>query len=150
MANKPKIPQKFKDFVVDCIRRHKWNMGVSHYEGVIEYMPEDKTSSDLLPGQTTNADILVDLRYYKYTIRIFPNLMRKWQKYGNEAEEDIAHEMAHILTEPLKFCAEAAYKTDSEVRDTNEQLVELISRISVKLSNEYLKKPLQKNKKRRR
>lgn len=46
----------------------------------------------------------------------------------------IAHEMSHILTQPMINIATATYKTDSETDDAWESLTERISRLALQIA----------------
>lgn len=43
---KEKIPQKLKELVIDAIKRHSWNIGVSQYTGEVLYWSVDRTTTN--------------------------------------------------------------------------------------------------------
>src|SRR5258707_814799 len=96
---KKPIPKKLKKLVIDSVKRHAWNIGVSHYTGDILYMEKDKENCE---GDITLAQCNVDRRYLRATIKIYPALVRRWKTDGDQYVEDtIAHEVAHIATQHM-------------------------------------------------
>lgn len=129
---KKPIPQKLKDLVIDAMRRHAWNMGVSEYKGDILYMEEEKEDDD--NGGVTLAEMNVDRRYLKCTLKIYPVFLKDWKEKGDKfVEQIIAHEVAHIATAHLKDCAYYRHVEQSEIKDAWEALTERIGRLSVKI-----------------
>lgn len=138
MKDKYSVPKKLKNLVKDLIRRHAWNMGVSHYMGDIIYMQKDKSRDD---DGTTLAECRVDRRYLTASFRIYPAAVKEWKERGDVAmEEVIAHEVAHILTDHLHYLAICCYKDEGETKDAWESLTSSIARISEKLDKELKKK----------
>lgn len=132
MKKQPSVPVKLKKLVIDSLRQHCWNMGVSHYVGDILYMEND---ADLSGNSELYADITVDTRYKKCVLRVYPAMIREWKERGDKFVEGvIAHEVAHILVQPLLNLATSVYKSEKEVEDAQETLTEMISRISLKVN----------------
>ena len=126
------VHAKLKKLVIDSLRQHCWNMGVSHYVGDILYMEND---DDLGGNSELYADITVDTRYKKCVLRVYPAMIREWREQGDKFVEGVvAHEVAHILVQPLLNLATSVYKSEKEVEDAQETLTEMISRISLKVN----------------
>lgn len=131
MKKKPGVDPKLKRLVIDSLRRHAWNMGVSHYKGDIVYMEEDRIEEGEGP---THASMTIDRRYLRAVLKIYPAAIKRWKTEGDRSIEDlIAHETAHILTEHLYHLATAVYKDSGEMEDAREALTESIGRLSVML-----------------
>lgn len=130
---KVKVPDKLKALVLDSVKRHAWNIGVSHYVGDILWMEEDKKHDDTY----THAEMDVDRRYLRATLKLFPIFIELWKTDGNQyVENTIAHEVAHCATAHLYHVATARYCDDGEMQDAWETLTETLSRVSVKLDAE--------------
>lgn len=127
---KLKIPKKLKALVIDSVRRHAWNIGVSHYLGDILYMEKDlKKGNDYVL-----ADCTPDRRYLRATFRIYPHFLEHYKSEGAKfVEQTIAHEVAHIATAHFHDCAIAIYIEEEEMKDAWETLTETVGRLSVKL-----------------
>jgi hypothetical protein len=136
----PKNPvnPKLKKLVLDALKHHAWNLGVSEYQGNIFYMEEDEKRED---GCLLHANITVDTRYLKATIRIFPCAIKEWETREKESKGEgdkfingiIAHEVSHIITQPMFDLAVATYKNEGELKDAWESLTERISRLTIAL-----------------
>lgn len=133
MASKRKpIPPKLKNLVRDAMRRHAWNIGVSHYNGDIIYADDDKKSDD---GGFVNGEMHVDRRYLHATLYIFPEAIRNWQQDGDDfIEHLVAHEAAHIATQHMMDLVISCYKDQGETKDAWESLTEMIGRMSIKIA----------------
>jgi hypothetical protein len=128
------IPKKLKKLVINSVRRHAWNIGVSHYTGDILWMEEDKRNET---GDSIIAECIVDRRYLKATIRLYPRIIRDWKIDGDQyVENAIAHEVAHIATQHAYDIATATYKDEGETKDAWETLTEVVARLSIKLDKE--------------
>lgn len=142
MKPKKTINPKLKKLVLDALRRHAWNMGCSFYEGDILYMNEPDHR-----GQDTMASMGVDPCYLKAILRIFPSAVQEWEKREKEKKGEgdkymelvVAHEVAHIVTEPLYLKAVSVYKNEGETEDAREALTETIGRLSVALEKQLRK-----------
>lgn len=135
MKKQGRVDLKFKRAVKDSLRRHAWNMGVSDYVVDILYMEDDK--KPVRDGMHTLAEIIVDRRYLKATLSIYPLTEKRWRELGNHQLEDvIAHEVAHIATQEMFDVATATYREEGEMHDAWERLTERFSRISMKLDAE--------------
>lgn len=133
MKHKP-IPRKLKKLVLDALRRHAWNIGVSHYTGDILYMSENEKGGDR-PDMDVQASMHVDRRYLKTTLKIFPAAIKRWEKEGDAAvEEMVAHEVAHIATQHMMDLAVSCYKDEGETKDAWETLTTVIGKMSEKIS----------------
>ena len=138
---KLKVPEKLKKLVIDCVRRHAWNIGVSHYVGDILWMEEDKKSDDR-GDSSIHGEMTTDRRYLKGTIKIYPAAIKAWEMDGNPTiEELISHEVAHLATQHLYDIATARYCDDGEMKDAWETLTTIVGRLSLKLDRELKKKP---------
>lgn len=127
------VPKKMKALVIAAIKRHAWNIGVSHYTGDILYMEEDCKKGEYF----TLASADVDRRYLRATFKIYPELIKRWEREGDQYVEDaIAHEVAHIATQHLYDVAVATYRDEGEMKDAWETLTEVVSRLSIKLDKQ--------------
>lgn len=126
-----KIPEKLKDLVKDAIKRHAWNIGVSHYTGDIHWMQEDVEGDGIIA-----AEITVNRRYLKFTLKIYPDTVKKWHEQGDQyVEEVIAHEIAHLATHHFYDVATARYCDDGEMKDAWETCTQVIGQLSYRLNN---------------
>lgn len=92
------VPRALKNLVIDSIKRHAWNIGVSQYRGEILWMEKDNNETDR--GGTIHAEVTVDRRYLTATFKIYPIVIENWKKEGPQAvERIIAHEVAHLATQ---------------------------------------------------
>jgi hypothetical protein len=92
---KKKVPEKLKALVIDSVRRHAWNIGVSHYTGDILYMDEDKGGER---DGYVYADMTTDRRYLKATLKIYPKCIKEWEERGDDfIESIIAHEGLQVV-----------------------------------------------------
>lgn len=132
--NKPVSP-RLKKLVKDSIRRHAWNIGVSHFKGDILYMDEDKEKeSDHEAKRCIFAEVIVDRRYLTCTFRFYPYFIKCWEEEGDEfVEQTVAHEVAHIATEHMKDLVYSSFKDEGEVKDAWESLTERIGNMSVNI-----------------
>lgn len=127
---KLKVPKKLKALVIDAIKRHSWNIGVSNYTGDILYMEEDVTQD----SGTVNAECVVDRRYLHATFKLYPVFIKNWQHDGDPyVENTIAHEVAHIATAHLYQVAVATYRDEGEMKDAWETLTQVVGQLSKKL-----------------
>lgn len=129
---KLKVPRKLKALVIDSVRRHAWNIGVSHYTADILWADEDKKKEeDFLFAETEP-----DRRYLHATFTIYPFAIRRWKERGDSFIENLmAHEVAHLATAHLYHCATCRYVEEGEMDDAWESLTETIGRLSHKLDN---------------
>ena len=131
------IPPKLKALVLDSVKRHAWNIGVSHYIGDILWMEEDKTGEGDRDTYKVHASIDIDRRYLRATLKLHPIFIENWKSDGNEyVENTIAHEIAHIATQHCYDIATATYRNEGEMKDAWEMLTEMIGRLSSKLDAE--------------
>lgn len=135
-----KYPEDFKKFVRKCVQSYTWYLKVQHY--TVELFFEKQAHKDD-EGETkkTAASIDVDTRYLKADIKVYPRLLEEWKfKNKREIEQVIAHELSHILTQPLFDLTQTNFKTFSETRDVWESLTERIGRLTHKLAELDMKK----------
>lgn len=127
------IPKKLKKLVIDSIKRHAWNIGVSHFKVDIFYMEKDAQAQN---GDHILATATVDRRYLSVTFRIYPHAVKHWKSDGDkEMERIIAHEVAHCATQHLYDVATARYCDDGEMKDAHETLTEVIGKLSLNLDD---------------
>lgn len=136
MDQKP--PKRLKKLVLEAVKRHAWNIGVSHFKGDILWMKEDKKTEE---GELVSAEMQVNRRYLTSTLRIFPVAIKDWEERGDEyMEEVIAHEVAHLATEHLRQMALSTFKDSGELDDAWETLTEVVGRLSTKVDRLIRKK----------
>lgn len=127
-----KIDSRLKEFAIDKFRQYAWHIGVSHYHADILWVDEDKR----LQGDDILAEIIVDRRYLKAIISIYPVLVRKWKRgEKEEVAHALAHEISHIATQHLFDCATSTYVEEEEMKDAWETLTEMIGRMAVKIDD---------------
>jgi hypothetical protein len=138
---KKHVHPKLKKLIKDSLKRHAWNLGCTEYMGDILYMSEPHENT------ATLATMTVSRRYLKATLRVFPLLIKEWEERNKSGEDGdahventIAHEVAHIITQPLFDIAIATYRNEGEMSDAWESLTERIGRLSVALDKELRKK----------
>lgn len=121
------IPPKLKELVLDAVKRHAWNIGVSHYSGEIVWMKEDKK----VDGGNVHGECDVNRRYLVATLKLFPIFIERWKTDGAPyVEKTIAHEVAHIATQHFMDVASARYCDDGEMKDAWETVTEVIAKLS--------------------
>lgn len=124
------VPKALKKLVLDAIKRHAWNIGVSHFVGDVLWMAEDKK----IDGHYVVAEDSVDRRYLRCTFKLYPEFIKHWRNDGDPyVESTIAHEVAHIATQHLFDVAIARYCDDGEMKDAWETLTEVIGKLSTRL-----------------
>ena len=123
------FPKKFRDLVFAALKNYSSVLGLNQWEGTVVF-----AFKDCVDEPDTRADMNVDIRYRRATMRIYPKLYRDWILNGdNEITDVVAHEVCHILTQPLANLASNAWKTKQEFHDEWEVLTELISRLAIRL-----------------
>lgn len=128
------IPRKLRKLVLDSIRRHAWNIGVSQYTGDVRYMQADKQT-----GLDTwiQADITVDRRYLTFTLQLYPRAIKLWREVGDShIERVISHEIGHLATQHFFDVATATYRDEGEMKDAWETCTEVIGRLALKLDEQ--------------
>src|SRR3990167_6658599 len=122
------VNPKFKKFVKECIWKYAKCLDTPWHMGDIRYMTLDEQIHDK-PDFTIHASVTIDHRYLTADYTIYPALYTKWLKSPELAAEDLAHEVAHIVTHNLHWIATCNYKTESEVNDIWEQTTEIVGRL---------------------
>lgn len=132
------IPKALKDLVRDSIRRHAWNIGVSHFQGDIRYASSPKEKHECYA--VTHADTNTDRRYLRATFTFYPAFVDVWRKDGNAyVEKVVAHEVAHLATQHFFDVATATYRDEGEMKDAWETCTEIIGRLSLKVDDQLHK-----------
>lgn len=123
--------KKLKKYVISLCQKHAWNIQHTHYELVIEYPDKDKEKND---GLHVLGEMVVDRRYLKGTLRLYPKALRHWNgKDDGSIEEVVSHEIAHLATQHFMDVATATYRDEGEMHDAWESCTELIARLSRKI-----------------
>lgn len=133
------VPKKLKELVLAAIKQHSWNMGVSHFKITVDWMEnEHENYCKECSQRGVVAETGTNLPYLTATISIYPLFERKWEEEGDQYADDIiAHEVAHILTDPLYFEGKNRFANDDTLHDFRESLTEQVGRMSSKI-NQYL------------
>ena len=123
------FPKQFRDLVHAALKNYSSVLGLNQWEGTVIF-----AFKDCADEPDTRADMNVDIRYRRATMRIYPKLYHDWELNGDDEIADVvAHEVCHILTQPLANLASNAWKTKQEFHDEWEALTELISRLALRL-----------------
>lgn len=129
------IPRALQRLVRDRLRRHAWNIGVSHFTGDVLYMDQDKESAR--GDNVIEAEMVVDRRYLHATLKVYPAAVQKWREQGEPyIEHLVAHEVAHVATAHLYEVGTATYRDEGEMKDAWETLTEVVARLSMKLEKD--------------
>jgi hypothetical protein len=127
-----KVNSRLKKLIREYSKKHSWRMGVSNYLIDVFYMENDQPKED--GYNPPFAEMTVDRRYLKATMKIYPICEKEWKERGDKfLEEVVAHELAHILTSHLYTLATCTYKDEGEMKDAWESLTESISRLSLEI-----------------
>lgn len=130
-----KIDPKLKKFVQETAKQAAWNIGYSHYHMDVEYMSDEKVADDM-QGMAVAAECVVNRRYLRCTIRIYPLIMQHWED-GNKASvrECITHEIAHLATEHMKDLIFSAFKDEGETKDAWESLTTIVGNMAMRIDD---------------
>lgn len=142
---KNKYPEVFKKIIKDAIQDFRQVADIPDYCIDIFWMDDDLEEKEGRATFITNASILVERRYLKARIKIYPNLIKIHKEHGEDRiREIVAHEIAHLVTQHLYDCAIATYREEGEVSDAWESLTEVVGRLIKQIHD--LKKVAYENK----
>lgn len=152
MAKVPTEKQKRK--LANLMEQLDWFFGVSNQERYIVYCKKEKENND-----GTAADIIVNEKYQRITIHIYPLF---WDSTEDEQREYITHEYTHYLINPVQKIAEDLQKgrlhTEEDITDAVEKSTSGVAimidallsghrRYMIKAYKKYLSKTKKKKKK---
>lgn len=132
--NKEAFSIKFKKFINDSIKSilAAADLPSYSYSTVFEshiHVNEDKRAHGI------QAEIEVLPEYQSFTITIYKNLEESFKKgFNNTVFNVLCHEIGHVHTEKLYDLAAETYKTEEEVRKSNEELSTKIGNYLYKLA----------------
>ena len=117
-------PPEFKKLFREMIPKYREDLGVGAYSVDVRY------DSHKSPNNArASMSIHVDTDYLRATLTVYPLALDDWKMIGSEEfREDIAHEMAHLATQPLRDLVNRTYKTQEEVRIAWESLTTILGR----------------------
>jgi len=121
---KSPYPERFKKLFREMIPKYRENLGVGAYAIDTHYMDGND------PCKPRCAmEIRVDTDYLRASITVYPNALDDWKRKGDEEfREEIAHEMAHLATQPMRNLIERPFKSEEETRIAWESLTEILGR----------------------
>lgn len=123
-----KADPKLKKFVSDCTDRYTKILGVSNYRIDFRYHKEERKGDE---PNVAAADIMVNRRYLRATINVYPYVAELWKsKHTLEVEEIICHEVCHLVTEHFKDVALASYRDEGEFKDAWETCTEMVAHLA--------------------
>ena len=99
----------------------------------IYYIKIEKTTK---AGETTYLSIKSNHPYVDALILWTKASFDEWKKQDDPLmrEQEIVHELCHIITDPLYFLTHDRYVTKTEVNDQREMLTDKIANIVIKLN----------------
>lgn len=128
---KSDVPDKLRKIVAEDARKYLSVLGMRHYQIKVMYMFEDEQPKEDHHGQVA-ASAEVDMRYLRLSVRVFPHMVKMWEK-GNMSDEEvheiIAHEIAHTATQHMHNLAIATFKDQGETLDAWEALTTIVGRL---------------------
>ena len=108
----------------EAIPKYREDLGVGAYQIDVRYMDDQDSCRPL-----TAMMIHVDQDYLRATVTVFPNALADWKRDGDEKLlERVAHEIAHLATQPMRDLIERPTKSDEEVRIAWEALTTIVGR----------------------
>ena len=125
-----KYPPKFKKEVKELVEYFQ-GLAKLDFKGHILYMSEDIEGR--LEDSKVSAESIINDDYYSADIRIYPLSLKKWKEEPDSLRNTIAHEISHILTEPLYCLIFQTYRSKCEVERIREQTTEKIARLMQKI-----------------
>lgn len=129
MSKKRLVHPKFKKLVREAAMAARYEASRDDYRIDTCYVAEDKNVEGT---DRAYADISISVRYLAATMTVYPYLENEWKRGAltdEEVGEVIFHEVAHLLTEPMKRLIERPFKTMEEMCDTWESATEQVGRI---------------------
>ncbi len=75
------------------------------------------------------AQTITDINYKRITVVVFPLMLKAWKEDPEQAIDYLLHECVHPLTEPLHSMVINPFKTQGELTEKNEGLVQDITTI---------------------
>lgn len=132
---KYQVSNKFKKFIHDSIREILVIADLPSYTYSTSFMDSFHGDVDSR-GHGTQAEIDVLPEYQSFTITIFKTLEEDFKKgFLRTVYDVLCHEIGHIHTEKLYSLADEPYKTEEEVRKSNEELATKIGNYLFRLQN---------------
>ena len=125
-----KYPPKCKKEVKELVEYFQ-GLAKLDFRGNILYMSEDIEGR--LEDTKVGAETIINDEYYKADLRIYPLTLKKWKEDTDSLRDTIAHEVSHILTEPLYCLIFQTYRSKGEVERIREQATEKIARLMQKI-----------------
>lgn len=117
-------PERFRKILRDSIDKYRDDLCSNSIDISVHYMDMDNPDR---PNIAASMD--TDHTYLKGTMKIYPCAVRTWEREGDEdLRETIAHEIAHIATQPMVDLIRNPYKTEDEVREKWEALTTILGR----------------------
>lgn len=117
-------PVRFKKLFLEMIPKYKENIGAGSLSVDVNYMDGNDPCRP-----NTAMQIHIDLDYLRATITVYPNALDTWRRNGDEEfREMIAHEIAHVATQPMRDLISQPFKSPEEVRIAWEALTTLVGR----------------------
>jgi len=114
---------KFEEYVLKIVDKYKADLGLTASK--IEIKNDDK------------QQYLALEYFYPYSTHtiLYNSKIIKYFETGKNLEEQIVHELIHIITDPLYTKAVARYVGKEEIEDEREALTDKIAVIVYKLKN---------------
>lgn len=101
------------------------------FQGDVLFMEEERKGD--CEAKLSGADITILDDYLKADINIYPVTFEKWKEDSKFLRKTIAHEISHIITEPLYILIFQIYRSKDEVNRALEQTTEKISRLMLQI-----------------
>jgi hypothetical protein len=126
-----------KDFILEIHDKYRAILGLNLWGYKIDLSKVAKHTDDR--NGTTLAEISQNRSYLKYTITIYPELIKMYDdKKNDEVKLAIVHELCHILTEPLYDIAinSCPPGVNFETEREREKLTETLAKFICKYEND--------------
>lgn len=119
----PMPPKPFKALVRYWVPRYLHDLGYRGFTFDVSYMDGNK------PYGNVAMEIHVDHSYQRVNLTVYPISFDEWRRLGDQhTKNQLAHEIAHIATEPMRGLIEKPFKTEQEMREKWEALTTILGR----------------------
>jgi hypothetical protein len=110
------------------VRRLVERLRHDFFLGEYAYSLEFTDAVDSAPGYIEGASIVIDPTYLEFKIRIRPLILDYW-KAGNHSAigRVLAHEMAHVITQPLYLLARHESRQAQDLEEIRERQTQRVA-----------------------
>ncbi|MFA5696635.1 MAG: hypothetical protein WC917_04330 [Bacilli bacterium] len=143
------IPIELRDMIAEDVEKFKKILKIENYDSKIFYSTKENEDNmcDYEKGLPIAASAHVDNRYLTVDIRVYPLLVNGWKSKELDKKDVhgiIAHEMSHVVTQPMFKLCYSVYKSEEEMKNAWENLTTIIGRLVETIDILTVKTPLDK------